>query len=210
MLFDFLLNSDVLNCKDNGVQKRGYKILTKGIESGQFDVDVESTLKRIEKLADGLIVVAKKVCGPSLRKNHCNTSQDRFNLLTVLIPRLKPTALHAIPSLLPEAVLGTKEPSERARTAAFDLIVAMGKRMNAGGVVKRGLVDGMDEDGAKDTPANIEEFMTMVAGGLAGATPHMISATVTAISRIVFEFKSEPYPFVVCRLINWRDRRDLV
>lgn len=29
----------------------------------------------------------------------------------------------------------------------------------------------------------------MMAGGLAGATPHMISATVTAISRVVFEFK---------------------
>lgn len=29
----------------------------------------------------------------------------------------------------------------------------------------------------------------MVAGGLAGASPHMISATVTAISRLVFEFR---------------------
>lgn len=29
----------------------------------------------------------------------------------------------------------------------------------------------------------------MVAGGLAGATPHMISATVTAISRLLFEFR---------------------
>jgi ribosomal RNA-processing protein 12 len=29
----------------------------------------------------------------------------------------------------------------------------------------------------------------MVAAGLAGATPHMISGTVTAISRLVFEFK---------------------
>lgn len=37
--------------------------------------------------------------------------------------------------------------------------------------------------------ASVEEYMTMVAGGLAGATPHMISATVTAISRLVFEFK---------------------
>jgi ribosomal RNA-processing protein 12 len=111
--------------------------------------------------------------------------------------------LYIIPSLLPEAALGTKEPSEKARTAAFDLIVAMGKRMNAGGVVKRGLVDGMDEDGAEDTPANIEEFMTMVAGGLAGATPHMISATVTAISRLVFEFKSESLSVVRRRSINW-------
>jgi hypothetical protein len=39
--------------------------------------------------------------------------------------------------------------------------------------------------------ASVEEYMTMIAGGLAGATPHMISATVTAISRLVFEFKGE-------------------
>lgn len=31
----------------------------------------------------------------------------------------------------------------------------------------------------------------MVAGGLAGSTPHMISATITAISRLVFEFKGK-------------------
>lgn len=79
----------------------------------------------------------------------------------------------------------------------------MGKRMNAGGVVKRGLLDGMDENGAEDIPANIEEFMTMVAGGLAGATPHMISATVTAISRLIFEFKSKPLSVVHLRLNNW-------
>lgn len=29
----------------------------------------------------------------------------------------------------------------------------------------------------------------MIAGGLAGGTPHMISATITAVSRLVFEFK---------------------
>lgn len=41
--------------------------------------------------------------------------------------------------------------------------------------------------------ASVEEYLTMVAGGLAGATPHMISATVTAISRLVFEFRGEGY-----------------
>jgi ribosomal RNA-processing protein 12 len=55
--------------------------------------------------------------------------------------------MHVIPSLIPEAVLGTKEPSEKARSAAFDLIVAMGRKMDEGGVVKRSLMDGMDEDG---------------------------------------------------------------
>lgn len=55
--------------------------------------------------------------------------------------------MHVIPSLIPEAVLGTKEPSEKARTAAFEVILAMGRKMSEGGVVKRSLIDGMDEDG---------------------------------------------------------------
>lgn len=46
-----------------------------------------------------------------------------------------------IPGLIPEAVLGTKEPAERARNEAFELVVAMGKRMQAGGVVKRALMN---------------------------------------------------------------------
>jgi ribosomal RNA-processing protein 12 len=43
-------------------------------------------------------------------------------------------------------VLGTKEPSEKARNAAFELIVSMGRKMSEGGVVKRSMIDGMDED----------------------------------------------------------------
>ena len=49
--------------------------------------------------------------------------------------------------MIPEAVLGIKEPSEKARGAAFELIIAMGRKMADGGVVKLSLVDGMDEDG---------------------------------------------------------------
>jgi len=56
--------------------------------------------------------------------------------------------MHMIPLLIPEAVLGTKEPSEKARSAAFDLIVALGRKMSEGGVVKRNMMDGMDEDSA--------------------------------------------------------------
>ena len=120
--------------------------------------------------------------------------------------------MHMIPSLIPEAVLGTKEPSEKTRSAAFDVIVALGQKMSKGGVVRRDMMDGMDEDedgaGTGDgthfiktlrsqlliltvVAASVEEYMTMVAGGLAGASPHMISATVTAVSRLVFEFKGE-------------------
>ena len=72
--------------------------------------------------------------------------QDRYTLLALLIPLLPSNAMHVIPTLIPEAVLGTKEPSEKARLAAFDLVVAMGRKMGEGGVVKRDLMDGMDEN----------------------------------------------------------------
>jgi ribosomal RNA-processing protein 12 len=49
--------------------------------------------------------------------------------------------------------LGTKEPSEKARLTAFDLIVIMGRKMGEGGVVKRNLLDGMDDDDASEGPA---------------------------------------------------------
>ncbi|KAF9812553.1 hypothetical protein IEO21_06143 [Rhodonia placenta] len=173
-LFDLCLSSEVLESKDNGVQKRGYKILAKLVEGQKATVDAEVVLQRLEKNADGLAAAAKK---------------DRFHLLTRLVPLIPSTRLHLLLSIIPEAVLGTKEPSEKARNVAFDLIVTMGKKMAEGGVVKRTLVDGMDQDNTPEATASVEEYMTMVAGGLAGATPHMISATVTAISRLLFEFR---------------------
>ncbi|KAI0821663.1 NUC173-domain-containing protein [Trametes gibbosa] len=171
-LLSLYLTNEVLESKDNGVQKRGYKTLARLVESGKVEIDAAAIFKTLEGLVDGLSAAAKK---------------DRFHLLTVLVQLIPSSSLHIIPSLIPEAVLGTKEPSEKARNVAFDLVVAMGKKMAAGGVVKRDLVEGMDEDGT--ATANIEEYLTMVAGGLAGATPHMISATITAISRLLFEFR---------------------
>ncbi|KAI9569645.1 armadillo-type protein [Boletus coccyginus] len=173
-LVQICMTDEVLCCKDNGVQKRGYKILTKVLSGGNVLTDTLATLQQLDSFTTGLSPAAKK---------------DRFVLLASLIPNIPPTSLYVIPSLIPEAVLGTKEPSEKARSAAFELIVRMGQKMSEGGLVMRQMVDGMDEDVAPEANASINEYMTMVAGGLAGATPHMISATVTAISRLVFEFK---------------------
>ncbi|KAK0195371.1 armadillo-type protein [Armillaria mellea] len=174
-LFAVCLSEEVLCSKANGVQKRGYKILCRLLECGNISIDTESVIRQLGEYTDGLVPAAKK---------------DRFALLASLIPLISPSAMHLIPSLIPEAVLGTKEPSDKARNAAFDLIIAMGRKMSEGGVVKRNMIDGMDEDSQEDATANIEEFMMMVSGGLAGATPHMISATVTALSRLVFEFNA--------------------
>ncbi len=39
--------------------------------------------------------------------------------------------------------------------------------------------------------ASLHEYFMMMAGGLGGASAHMISATITAISRLIFEFKGK-------------------
>ena len=43
--------------------------------------------------------------------------------------------------------------------------------------------------------------MTMVASGLTSRTPYVVSATVTAISRLVFEFKGDLVLFPLANYI---------
>jgi ribosomal RNA-processing protein 12 len=131
-LFTSILSLDVLILKDNGVQKRAYKTLAKIAEKSSFNIDVTQTIQKLDAFSDGLMSAAKK---------------DRFSFLDALVPSIPSEHLHLIVSLIPEVVLGTKEPSDKTRSAAFKLLVTLGKRMRAGGVVRRSEIDGMDEDG---------------------------------------------------------------
>jgi ribosomal RNA-processing protein 12 len=72
--------------------------------------------------------------------------QDRILLLAELVPSIPSDQLHLIADLTPEAVLGTKEVNEKTRDAAFELVVLMGQKMAAGGVIKRSQVEGIDAD----------------------------------------------------------------
>lgn len=60
-LFELCLSSDVLESRDNAVQKRGYKILGKLVESGKVPIDAPTVLEQLDKLLDGLSPAAKKV-----------------------------------------------------------------------------------------------------------------------------------------------------
>ena len=60
-LYDVILSTEVLANQDNGVQKRGYKILAKLVELGKMSMDVEAVIERLDELSDGLAPAAKKV-----------------------------------------------------------------------------------------------------------------------------------------------------
>ncbi|KAK4702679.1 ribosomal RNA-processing protein 12, partial [Phenoliferia sp. Uapishka_3] len=196
-MFELARSESVLGSKDQGVQKRGYRILNRLVEAGV--IGGEGQAEKAGEVIEALVERGGKV--------NSGAKRDRTALLASLVAFLPPTALHHLPSLLPEAVLNTKESNERTREAAYDLLVLMGRKMEKGGVLDRTKVRGMDGDvevaqeeeedaeamAAEDnTPveANLDEFIKMVSAGLAASSPHMISATITSLSRLVFEFHS--------------------
>ncbi|KAF8335881.1 uncharacterized protein EI90DRAFT_2912815 [Cantharellus anzutake] len=182
-LLEKACSKDLLESKDRGVQKRAYRILARSIESVSVIRDDSVAIERLVKR----IVATSQSILPGVEK-------DRIGLLAVIVPSLPNGELHLIASFITEVVLATKEDNSKARIGAFDLLVSMGARMSEGGTIKRNLIQDMDNKGAEPLPASIEEFITMVAAGLVGTTPHMISATITAISRIMFEFKDRVSP----------------
>jgi len=60
-LIEISLSADVLTCKENGVQKRGYKILAKLVEGGKVAFDTEEILEKLDKMVEGVNPAAKKV-----------------------------------------------------------------------------------------------------------------------------------------------------
>ena len=98
-LFNLCLSADVLTGKDNGVQKRGYKIMTKLVESSKVSVDAETVIRQMDALSEGLAAAAKKVCQdlhrvPSLPYNSLGSIQSP--LTTCAIAPLDGNAHHTL------------------------------------------------------------------------------------------------------------------
>ncbi|KAL7421785.1 pre-rRNA processing protein [Cryptotrichosporon argae] len=183
-LFTATAGPTMLEHADATVQKKSYRLLRRLIEAGKLG-DAASG-EKVEHFVERLNEVAAGV-GPGAQR-------DRLLLLATLVDALPTDRLHLIPELLSEAVLGTKEVNEKARDAGFDLLVVMGRKMARGGEVRRAAVreDEDDEAMAEETvAADVEEYITMVGAGLTGTTPHMISASINALSRLLFEFKDD-------------------
>lgn len=140
-------------------------------------------------------------------KTPTSARRDRMLAIHEIVAYLPSSDLHFIPSVLSEVVLGCKESNEKARTASFDLLVHLMKRTvdteknPPGTKIRNSLVPHMPDD-APDAPPTVEEFFTMVSAGLAGSSPHMVAASITALSRLFFDFHTELQPSVRSDLVQ--------
>ncbi|KAH7320892.1 NUC173 domain-containing protein [Stachybotrys elegans] len=162
------------------LQKKAYKLIPRLADS---DIGKAALTERNAELQGLILASTEKVSAPARR--------ERLAAIAALLPFVPEDSLHFIPSVLSEIVICCKETNERARETAYDLLVQMGQRMASaqGVLIDNSKVPHMPKDSPAVT-ANIEEFFTMVSAGLAGSTPHMISASITALSRLLHEFRS--------------------
>ncbi|KAF4467291.1 ribosomal RNA-processing 12 [Fusarium albosuccineum] len=163
------------------LQKKAYKLIPRLADS---EIGKAALQERSAELQHLIFSSTEKVSAPARR--------ERLAAVTALLPFIPDTSLHFIPAVLSEVVICCKENNERARETAYELLVQMGHRMAGanGASIDNSKVPHMPNDAPAGT-ANIEEFFTMVSAGLAGSTPHMISASITAISRLLYEFRSD-------------------
>jgi ribosomal RNA-processing protein 12 len=142
--------------------------------------------------------------------------RPRLRVLRHLVARLDPatSARVFVAAVLPEVVLCTRESNSEARAEAFDLLVAFGHRLSGGSVTLsthaddehtnnnnseqhqgRGSGTGHHQGkGWAPAPAppsdigGLHHYITLLIATLAARSPRMLSASVTAISRVLYEF----------------------
>lgn len=163
----------LISSSDMTVQKRAYRV-------------IGDLLCREDFIPDYAVLEQQLLAAYESARIDSAVKKGRFRVLLKISSRLPDDALHWIPLFLPEIVLGTKEVNQQARLEAFELLLAFARRMTRGGIIVAEKTQGML---TSDTVATLNEFMTMVMAGLAGSTPHMISASIMALARILFELR---------------------
>eukprot|EP00741_Cyanophora_paradoxa_P011204 tig00020554_g10824.t1 len=144
------------------LQKRAYKLL--GRISKNHPDWVASNIDEIQEM----LIQSLAACATAAKKgrlkclNHCMSSLSGDALTNFL------------GTLLGEVILATKEVNYKSREAAYNFLISAGRHMQE-----------------KSGDEGLHELLKMATAGLAGSHPHMISATIQALSRLLYEFRDE-------------------
>ncbi|KAH7365818.1 hypothetical protein KP509_18G047800 [Ceratopteris richardii] len=153
---------------DGSVQKKGYKVLAGLCKEGFLTSRSNEILE--------LLAMAMPLC-------HFSAKGQRLNCLQPLILNVFKLKIEdadkVLSSFIGEIVLATKETNIKTRNRAYDILVQIGHSLKKG--------DPIGSDG------KLIQFFTMIVACLAGTTPHMKSAAITAVARLIYEFNDLCY-----------------
>ncbi|WOL06526.1 hypothetical protein Cni_G15260 [Canna indica] len=148
------------------MQKKAYKILS-------------SILRERNHILSNSLDEILELMIASLSSCHFAAKRHRLECLYILIVYIAKDLFDhrrrdIISSFLTEIILALKEVNKKARNRAYDLIVEIGHAC-----------EDEEKGGRKE---NLLQFFNLIAGGLAGETPHMVSAAVKGLARLAYEF----------------------
>uniref|UniRef100_A0A671YLZ9 Ribosomal RNA processing 12 homolog n=1 Tax=Sparus aurata TaxID=8175 RepID=A0A671YLZ9_SPAAU len=168
--------------KDPGMQKKAYRVLEE-MCGGERDECRAFVVANLETLKAVLLETLKNASSPAKR--------PRLKCLIHIVKRLGEEHKDFITALLPEVIICTKEVSVGARKNAYSLLVEIGNAFIRF---------------CGNTKDALEQYMILVYAGLTGSVT-MITCTVLALTRLVFEYKGrEQLLHNVCLLLSSRTR----
>ncbi|XP_059586238.1 RRP12-like protein isoform X2 [Alligator mississippiensis] len=177
-----------LQTKEHGVQKKAYRVLEEvcAAPHGPCQAFVRSNLGELKTV---LLESLKSAASPAKR--------PRLKCLFHIVKQLTAEDEAFITALVPEVILCTKEVSVGARKNAFALLVEMGEAFLRFGPAPQ---------------EAMQRFLLLAYAGLTGSVA-MISCTLLALTRLLFEFKEHLGPGEtgqllqsVCLLLGSRTR----
>ncbi|XP_053188669.1 RRP12-like protein [Scomber japonicus] len=184
----FELIKPYLQTKEPGMQKKAYRVLEE-MCGGERDECRSFVVANLETLKVALLETLKNASSPAKR--------PRLKCLINIVKRLGEEHKDFITALLPEVIICTKEVSVGARKNAYNLLVEIGNAFVR--------FCGNKKDA-------MEQYLVLVYAGLTGSVT-MITCTILALTRLVFEYKDsievstmEQLLHNVCLLLGARTR----
>uniref|UniRef100_A0A3B5LVL1 Ribosomal RNA processing 12 homolog n=1 Tax=Xiphophorus couchianus TaxID=32473 RepID=A0A3B5LVL1_9TELE len=186
--FFFFFYCICVQAKEPGMQKKAYRVLEE-MCGAERDECKSFVLSNLETLKTVLLDTLKNASSPAKR--------PRLKCLIHIVKRLNEEHKGFITALLPEVIICTKEVSVGARKNAYSLLVEIGNAFVR--------FCGNKKDA-------MEEYLALVYAGLTGSIT-MITCTILALTRLVFEYKDsidvstmEQLLQNVCLLLSSRTR----
>ncbi|XP_044856219.1 RRP12-like protein isoform X2 [Mauremys mutica] len=166
-----------LQSKEHGVQKKAYRVLEEVCAAPRPPCQA-FVRSHLEELKRDLLGSLQSAASPAKR--------PRLKCLFHIVKQLTAEHEDFVVALVPEVILCTKEVSVGARKNAFLLLVEMGEAFLRFGPTPQGAM---------------QRFLPLVYAGLTGSVT-MISCTLLALTRLLFQFKDHMGLAVVEQLLQ--------
>lgn len=164
----------LLDTRQSSLQKKSYRAIALLVGMGATTTETEELCSLAKRIAEANSTVSPG--GKAARQGLIVTLINQNVLLGAAVEKMQYLKLLS-QLFLSEIVLATRDTSDKTRSSAFETLVTLARGWNGASV-------GNDVNGLRD-------FFLAVAAGLGGKTVPMLSATLTSLGRLIYEFSGE-------------------